>query len=333
MTSLTDTQVVTASGGLVELGYSQVTADNTVTAGANSILIGPLAIVCDGSPILVEAFWPRIDSPTNGEAYVVLELDGVSQNRIISSNSPASLSFAAEHHGAIRLTPSAGSHTVQLRAYAGTNSAVYRAAAASGMAPAFLRVSKIVTATQWPAVTTGTIICTSSTRPASPFEGQTIYETDTKRELRWSGTAWVSPDVASSPPMCIARRNAAQSVADNTFTAVSFDTEDADTDGMFSPTSSNITIQTAGVYLVKAYVGWASSVTSLLRAQIKVGTNVVESAWSDASTHAQSALGISTVRNLSVGNVVTFEVYQTGPATSKNTASDTQMAIVWMGKP
>jgi hypothetical protein len=56
--------------------------------------------------------------------------------------------------------------------------------------PAFLRVSKIVQATQWPAVTTGTIICTSTTRPASPFEGQTIYETDTDLEQRWTGSAW-----------------------------------------------------------------------------------------------------------------------------------------------
>jgi len=48
-----------------------------------------------------------------------------------------------------------------------------------------------VEATQWPAVTTGTIICTSSTRPASPFEGQKIYETDTDRELTYDSSAWV----------------------------------------------------------------------------------------------------------------------------------------------
>jgi len=35
-----------------------------------------------------------------------------------------------------------------------------------------------------------TIICTSSTRPGSPFEGQTIYETDTKRTLTYDGTGW-----------------------------------------------------------------------------------------------------------------------------------------------
>ena len=35
------------------------------------------------------------------------------------------------------------------------------------------------------------ITCTSSTRPASPVEGMTIYETDTNITLQYSGTAWL----------------------------------------------------------------------------------------------------------------------------------------------
>jgi hypothetical protein len=33
-------------------------------------------------------------------------------------------------------------------------------------------------------------VCTSTTRPASPFEGQMIYETDTDMVAIWNGTAW-----------------------------------------------------------------------------------------------------------------------------------------------
>jgi hypothetical protein len=33
-------------------------------------------------------------------------------------------------------------------------------------------------------------VCTSTTRPASPYQGQVIYETDTSRTLTWNGTAW-----------------------------------------------------------------------------------------------------------------------------------------------
>lgn len=33
-------------------------------------------------------------------------------------------------------------------------------------------------------------VCTSTTRPASPYEGQSIYETDTDKALTWDGSAW-----------------------------------------------------------------------------------------------------------------------------------------------
>jgi hypothetical protein len=43
-------------------------------------------------------------------------------------------------------------------------------------------------------------VCTSSTRPASPFEGQVIYETDTNQVLVYSGTAWVMLGDLDTPP-------------------------------------------------------------------------------------------------------------------------------------
>lgn len=43
-------------------------------------------------------------------------------------------------------------------------------------------------------------VCTSTTRPASPFEGQAIFETDTDRMLIWNGTAWVMPNKPTTNP-------------------------------------------------------------------------------------------------------------------------------------
>ena len=43
-------------------------------------------------------------------------------------------------------------------------------------------------------------VCTSTTRPASPYDGQVIYETDTKRTLVYASTAWVSLTDADTPP-------------------------------------------------------------------------------------------------------------------------------------
>lgn len=36
----------------------------------------------------------------------------------------------------------------------------------------------------------GLTLCTSTTRPASPFVGQWILETDTNRRAHWDGTGW-----------------------------------------------------------------------------------------------------------------------------------------------
>lgn len=36
------------------------------------------------------------------------------------------------------------------------------------------------------------IVCTSGTRPSSPVEGMTIYETDTDRYASWNGSAWLT---------------------------------------------------------------------------------------------------------------------------------------------
>lgn len=43
-------------------------------------------------------------------------------------------------------------------------------------------------------------VCTSTTRPASPFEGQAIFETDTDRMLIWNGSTWVMPNQNNTNP-------------------------------------------------------------------------------------------------------------------------------------
>jgi hypothetical protein len=200
MTTLTDTQVITASGGLVELGYSEITSGVTIsstTAGSGTTIFSDLSFVSDGSPILVELFSPQARPSLSADASITvsLYLDGSEQTRTWGRHRTAAGTNGDSKplNLSRRITPSAGSHTVSVKAYASTGSGSFGAGTGTSTtdAPAFLRVSKIVQATQWPAVTTGTIICTSSTRPASPFEGQTIYETDTDLSLTWSGSAWV----------------------------------------------------------------------------------------------------------------------------------------------
>ena len=42
-------------------------------------------------------------------------------------------------------------------------------------------------------------VCTTATRPASPFEGQMIYDTTTDTQLVWNGTAWVTIGPPTAP--------------------------------------------------------------------------------------------------------------------------------------
>lgn len=203
MTTLTDTQVITASGGLVELGYSEITSIATVTSstlGAGTQVIGPLTVVCDGGPILIEFYTPRVQIKTAAGSSITITLNQNGSELIrtfalVQSSATATTNPLVPIKAVARITPSAGTHTFSISAVTsgGPGSCfVYAGTGTTDNAPAFLRVSKIVQATQWPAVTTGTIICTSSTRPASPFEGQTIYETDTKKKLTYNGTTWYS---------------------------------------------------------------------------------------------------------------------------------------------
>ena len=198
MTTLTDTQVVTASGGLVELGYLERTSNLSLSTGispaTSELVIGSISAVCDGSPVEIEFFASDCTPASGSGNYLAFSLyvDGVEHTQVwgFFSNQAASLDYKPVFLKR-RIVPSAGVHTFAVRAYSvAAGGFIEMRPGGADRAPGFLRVSKIVSATQWPAVTTGTIICTSTTRPASPFEGQEIYETDTKKQLTYDGTGW-----------------------------------------------------------------------------------------------------------------------------------------------
>jgi hypothetical protein len=50
-------------------------------------------------------------------------------------------------------------------------------------------------------------VCTSTNRPASPFEGQVIYETDTDLVRAWNGSSWVTIGPTTVPADAITAIN------------------------------------------------------------------------------------------------------------------------------
>lgn len=67
-------------------------------------------------------------------------------------------------------------------------------------------------------------VCTSSTRPTAPFEGQLVYETDTDRVLIWNNSAWVMPNSIGTVPNFLVYMSGANGSATNGAT-IGYNTE------------------------------------------------------------------------------------------------------------
>lgn len=121
-------------------------------------------------------------------------------------------------------------------------------------------------------------VCTSSTRPASPYEGQMIYETDTNRVLVYDNTAWVMIADTDTPP-------GVQFITSNTFSAVS----SVNVDSCFTSEFSNylmtinitsvsgatgifLRMRTGGITNSNSNYGWAGS-QSYMGSTILAGIN------------------------------------------------------------
>lgn len=193
MTSLSENTVVTTSGGLVELGYSQITSSvfpATTTFPASTEVIAPLTVVCDGSPIVVE-FWCCYAKPANTadqSLTISLFVDGAENQRYWGYlQTPASANSYKPVHLMCRLTPSAGVHTFGVKALVSAGTGTIGAGVGGGSveSPAFLRISKVVQASQFIVPLASAPLVTSL--PSAPIDGQEIrYLADATNGVIWN---------------------------------------------------------------------------------------------------------------------------------------------------
>lgn len=159
MATLSDTQVIQVSGGLAELGYSQITVPGTVTAGtagSGNEIISATNALCDGGPIIVEFYSPSVTSPDSGTVNISLYQDGVENIRLWGQKKSESYAQSLDPvHLQARLTPTVGLHNFSVKSYVSGGTAVIGAGTGGSAtaAPAYLRISKVVQASQWPAFT------------------------------------------------------------------------------------------------------------------------------------------------------------------------------------
>ena len=200
------------------------------------------------------------------------------------------------------------------------------------------------------------IVCLSTTRPVTPFEGQVIRETDTNKELTYSGAAWVETNTWNTtagasgvnnlivPPLLRVRRATTQSIPNATQTFVTWTIEDYDTDGCFTASSDTITIKTAGVYAVTSGLAFAGSAIGYRRLEVmKNPSSATDSATSFANTQVpltgaavDCTMVTTSMQSFAVNDTIKVAVEQTsgGALNVVNVAWPvaTHLAIAWIGR-
>lgn len=160
------------------------------------------------------------------------------------------------------------------------------------------------------------ITCTSGTRPGTPNEGMTIYETDTDRIMVYNGSAWtLAAALGTALPRCSVSRSTSQSIANNsTNQLISWTVQDYDVGEMFSPTSTTAaTIPSGwgGLYLITVNIQWEANGTGYRSMQINTsGSERVRHTIFPVGSGPSTRMGISYIANLAAGASVTIGLFQ-----------------------
>jgi hypothetical protein len=163
----------------------------------------------------------------------------------------------------------------------------------------------------------------------SPQEGQFSFLKDTNATEYYDGTNWVASSGASAFAGCLLFNSADYSIANNTTTVLTWNSETYDTN-TFHSTSTNtsrITIPSgkAGYYLITCMVFFenGSAANALRMRVLKNGTSI----YSNQETQQfQKGSVLSVPVNLAVGDYVEIQAFQNSGATGTIYAGTTENA-------
>lgn len=185
-------------------------------------------------------------------------------------------------------------------------------------------------------------ILTSGTRPVVPYTGESIFETDTARAQRYSGTAWAQDGLYFDPPACRVFNVGAQTIPDITITTVTFDSERYDTDGMHSTSvnTGRITFNTAGLYLVVGNVTFGGSDYSsgALGIRLNNTTNIAQTSTNGFTdgTFNEMELNVATVYKFAVNDFIELKTWQNNTANVARSlifsAYSPEFMATWIGR-
>lgn len=135
-------------------------------------------------------------------------------------------------------------------------------------------------------------------------------------------------------------RSTAQTLANATFTAMAYDTERWDSDGLFDPgVATRLTCRTAGRYAVFAHLTFATNAGGARIAYITRGASQVQVAADErlpAPAGVGTSISLGTVVTLAVGDYLEVLAYQTSGGSLDVLASSTErtneFVAQWIGR-
>lgn len=164
-------------------------------------------------------------------------------------------------------------------------------------------------------------VCTSTTRPTAPYEGQMIYETDTDLVYLWNGSAWVEVISALTKAP---RGVIIFSTKTTPDTGSTLNTETTIATGTFTAVANRLYRMT---YSEPELTVSASSV-SAAQMLIKDGTTQLQASYVPIGTSEYVAQTITVTTTLSAGShTLNARLVRAGPITLSAARSATQPAV------
>lgn len=126
---------------------------------------------------------------------------------------------------------------------------------------------------------------------------------------------WTTPSGAGTPPSCRVRHTSNQSINNNTLTAVTFTTEDFDTDTMHdnSTNPTRVTITTSGKYLLIGQGTWNGTTAGMMSLYLRKNGNTYIASVSQpfGGSSKDIAQECRTIASLTAGDYIELVALQT----------------------
>jgi hypothetical protein len=158
-------------------------------------------------------------------------------------------------------------------------------------------------------------VCTSSTRPASPFEGQCIFETDTDRFLHWTGSEWRIHG-GQMPSLSVLAGANQTGIANNTWSFLTFPTPTVELNSGLTYSNGLVTIPAGmtGIYSVLCQIQWDSNASGFrslqLTAQATPNVGIIANSSVNATNGSFIRTSLSGVARLVAGTTYGISVLQ-----------------------